>query len=167
MKTYIYSSLLFVIIISMNSCTKNSDYPIEENDPSGDYTYTSYSKYNVDSDDESISATSDGFMFVSWYNQNTSSNIDITVNPDFGYSYYLRASTIDTHGDTTTFRINSQVINVNGDDYKIVGNKGVYVPYLGEYDGYFIQDKKIVYSFKSTNIENYEITETYTEGVKY
>jgi len=150
----------------MDSCTKSSDNPIENN-PSGDYAYTSKSKYNVDNDEEPINATSKGSMVVSWYSQNVSSDINITVNPDFGYSYYLSASTIETHGDTTSFRINSQIINVNGEDYKIIGNKGVFIPYLGEYDGYFIQDKKIVYSFKSTNIENYEITETYTEGVKY
>jgi hypothetical protein len=162
MKIYTYITLFVTVIVLLGSCsTKDSDVPITENDPSGDYSYTSYSKYYTDNG-EMTEATSDGLMYVSWYQESTS--ITITVNPYIGFSYYIKGSDLESHGDTTTFKINYQVINVDGTDFKISGNKGVDVPNLGKYDGYYVNGKKIVYSFKSSNLDSYENTETYTEG---
>lgn len=166
MKIYSFLSIAFILIISFNSCTnsKESDAPLIANDPSGDYSYVSNSKYFTDNNDNPITRTSDGLMYVTWNYEST--NINITVNPSVGYSYYLTGTIKETHGDTTAFNIDYQIIYMNGTDYKITGNSDVDVPNIGTYDGYYIQDKKIVYSFKSTNTESYETTETKTEGIK-
>jgi len=165
MKRYIFLSLAFVITIAMSSCTKNSDAPIDENNPSGDYEYTSNSRYYTDGNEDPLEYSSDGLMYVSWYLESTS--INITVNPFIGYSYELKGTNLDCHGDTTTFRLSYQIVYISDQEYKIIGKKDVDVPNIGTYDGYYIQDKKIVYSFKSTNTESYETTETRTEGRKY
>jgi len=164
MKIYTLLSIA-LLIISLGSCTnKQSDSPINDNNPTGDYSYVSNSKYHTDNNSEPISAVSDGLMYVTWYIESTS--INITVNPNIGYSYNLTCTNLETHNDTTTFRLNSQVINLNGTEYKIVGNNDVYLPHLGNFDGFFVKDKKIVYSFKSFNSDSFETTYTFTEGNK-
>ncbi len=165
MKRYFFLSIVFIITFSLNSCeNKSSDESIPENDPSGYYTYTSFSKYYTDDNDEPISNTSDGYMNVSWYQG--SSNISITVSPFYGYQYFLTGDIIETHGDTTLFRFRGQVVNINNQSFTVIGNNAVDVPNFGKYDGYYIQDKKIEYSYKSTNKDTYENTETYTEASK-
>jgi len=166
MKTYIFLSITFIIMISLNSCSnKSSDALIPENNPSGYYTYKSSSKYyKENSNNEPISNTSEGFMNINWYQGNSS--INISINPFYGYSYYLEGEITETHGDTTLFRLRGQVVSINNKKFTVIGNSGVEVPNLGRQDGYFVQDKKIVYSFKSTDNKSYETTETYTKGDK-
>jgi len=164
MKKYILLSLVIGVLL-VSSCTSNkSDGMIPENNPSGDYLYVSSSKYYSSNDDLEYEGSSDGYMYVNWYSGN--STIDIDITPNIGYTYSIQGSNLEQHGDTTTFRISAQTITIGNSQFNVRGTNGVAVPNLGNYDGYYVQDKKIVYAFKSSNIENYESTETSTEGTK-
>ena len=147
----------------MSSCSKkDSDAPIPDNDPTGDYLYSSQSKsYSADGELEH-DGISEGAMYVSWYTGSTT--MSIQISPNIGYSYTIKGSNLEVHGDTTTFRISSQVVKINETSFNLRGNNDINVPGIGKYDGYFVKNKKIIYAFKSSNIEDYETTETRTEG---
>ena len=164
MKKNILFSLIFALITISSCSIKDSDAPIPINDPSGDYLYISNSKYFSSEGKIEHEGASDGSMYVQWYSGNT--NIDIQITPNIGYSYNIRGTNLQTHGDTTTFRISTQTVSINDQKFNLRGTNGIDVPNLGNYDGYYIKDSLIIYAFKSSNIENYESTETYTEGTK-
>jgi len=164
MKKYILFSLVLTLV-TISSCSKKySDSPIPSNDPTGDYIYTSSSKYYSSELIVEHEGISDGSMYVQWYSGSTS--IDIEITPNIGYSYNIRGTNLQTHGDTTTFRISSQIVNINDQEFNLRGTNSINVPNIGKYDGYYIKDSLIIYAFRSSNIENYETTETTTEGTK-
>jgi len=164
MKTYIYLAAVTLLFIA-SSCTKSGydDQP-PINNPSGDYSYTSTSKYYSNINKLEYEGISLGNLYVNWYEYDD--NVFIAVTPNIGYSYTIKADNLTAHGDTTTFRINSQVIYLNESQFNLRGTNSITVGDLGNFDGYFIKDKQIEYAFRSSNIESYEITETSTIGTK-
>ncbi len=166
MKKYVLLSLVFIAAL-LSSCQKSysdNEIPTNDNNPSGDYLYSSNSKYYSGEDQIEYEGLSKGNMHVNWTSGNTTMSIQIT--PNIGYSYSILASNLENHGDTTTFRISAQTVTIQNETFNLRGTNAIDVPNIGKYDGYFIQNKQIVYAYKSSNIENYEFTETTTEGNK-
>lgn len=160
MKKFIYTSLSFLIILLIASCDKGDSEDIPTSEIMGDYLYSSSSAYYDAMGLEKIKATSDGSLFIIQFTE-----MSIEITPSIGYAFTFKATDIVNHGDTTTFRIRKQQISVNNNVFNLEGNNSVEVGSMGYYDGYYT-DKKIVFAYRSINIETFDYAITRTEAIK-
>lgn len=165
MKRILNIIIITTLAIFISSCTKNYDSTSSyeatySNNPTGDYEYSGTSKYSASNNNNNITELiSTGRMSVSLNN-----SIHISITPNIGHSYSIEASNLESHNDTTTFRIPIQQINLENQRFNLSGTNSISVGNLGNYDGYFISGKKIVFGYTSTNIDNYDKAETELEG---
>ncbi len=160
MKKIILISLSIVFGLLIMSCDKGDSVDIPTSEVLGDYLYSSSSAYYDAMGLEKTKATSDGSLFIIQFTE-----MSIEVTPSIGYAYTFKATDIVNHGDTTTFRIRKQQISVNNIIFNLEGNNSIDVGSIGYYDGYYT-DKKIVFAYRSINIENLDYAITRTDAIK-
>ena len=151
---------LIVSIFILSSCTKDASETIPTRNQDGDYTYSSSSTYYSNNNAVEHESISDGELYTT-----TSSTIDIQLYPNLGYPFIIEGSNLQVHGDTTTFNISVQQISIQNKTFTVRGAGSINVGSLGNFDGYFT-NSKIVFAYKSSNIETYEWVETRTEAIK-
>ena len=168
MKKYINFSLAVVIVFLFNSCNwYDVSEEVPKNNPTGDYLYSSNSTYYSSTDKVEYEGTNQGSLLI----DNYTSYLYIYITPNIGYSFEIQASNLDYKPEAklTTFRISTQQIYLKDKTFNLGGANGIEVldtlgNVIGNYDGYFTADS-VVFAYKSTNIENFEWTETITTAV--
>lgn len=166
MKHLKYFSFIIVLAFIVTSCSSGEVDLVPTNPPQGDYFYTSTSDYYLGNGTMDKEATSQGSMRL---DQNGSYTV-LNITPNLGYSYSISISNLVNHGDTTTFRISMQQIQIYGANYdqitfNVTGTNSIPVANLGNYDGYYTNNK-FVFAFKSTNIQTYDWVHTTTEATR-
>jgi len=166
MKHLKYFSIIIVLAFIVTSCSTGEIDIVPTNPQQGDYFYTSTSNYYLGNGTKEKEAVSQGSMSVN----NSGSGILLYITPNLGYSYIITINNLEVHGDTTTFRISMQQIQIqsNSSDlntFNLTGTNSIPVGNLGNYDGYFTNEK-FVFAFKSTNITSYDWVHTTTEATK-
>lgn len=159
-KINIIITLSLLILLTIASCGKDGE-ELPTNDPTGNYLYESNSVYYHADGSIERKTNSNGSLAI----ENKDSKLFIEVTPSIGYTFTITANNLQTHGDTTTFSIYRQQIELKDNNYNVQGVNGVDVGNLGKYDGYFT-DKVFVFDYRSVNIESLEWVETRTDALK-
>jgi len=162
MKNNRLAIILFAIIaFTFVACDKDDAEEIPTNNPSGNYFYESNSVYSDANGDVENKVNSNGSIQIKIEN----SILSIAITPSIGYSFTIEASNLKDHGDTTTFSIYRQQIDLKSNTYNVQGLNGVDVGPLGHFDGYYTKDN-IVFDYRSINVSTLESVRTQTHATK-
>jgi len=151
---------IFSIISSCDSKGEDLE-PIPDN-PTGSYNYTGHSEYFYPSGALDYETDISGSANFQYGNGNS---IDISIIPMIGYEYHIQGTNLKNHGDTTTFTIARQQVNIRDRTFTFEGTNGVDVGSLGRYDGFFTS-KSFQLQYHSVDIGSLNTTDTYIDATK-
>jgi len=152
---------IFSIISSCDSEGEDLE-PIPDN-PTGSYNYTGHSEYFYPSgalDYETAISGSANLQFIA-----SGNSILISIIPMIGYEYQVQGTNLKNHGDTTTFTIARQQVNIRDRTFTFEGTNSVDVGSLGRYDGFFTS-KSFQLQYHSVDIGSLNTTDTYIDATK-